>query len=158
MAPKKAPKLTAEQQNLLNRRKAEAAVVVGPTKEELKAKKEAAKAAIEARKAAEVAEKEATLALELAEKLKIAEKYAETAASRSEAAAKKASDAAEEARQAAEKRFENEAILARRIKAIRKQSQKAEQNKSSVIHRIRSGWNGGRVSANHVNSIGFASS
>jgi hypothetical protein len=42
-------KLTKEQQALLNARKAEM-VSVGPTKEELKAKREAAKAAQEARK------------------------------------------------------------------------------------------------------------
>jgi hypothetical protein len=145
MPPKKAPKLTAEQQALLNARKAEAAAGApsGPSKEELKAKREAAKAALEARKAAEEAEKDAALALELAEKLKIAERYAETAASRSEAAAKKAAEEAEEARQAAANRFEKEAALAKKIKAARKEAERAEKNKGSVIHMIRKGMDGG---------------
>ena len=145
MPTKKAPKLTAEQQALLNARKAEATAgaPTGPSKDELRAKKEAAKAAIEARKAAEIAEKDAALALELAEKLKVAEKYAETAASRSEAAAKKAAEEAEQARQAAANRFEKEAALARRIKAARKESNRAEKNKGSVVHMIRKGMDGG---------------
>jgi hypothetical protein len=108
--PPKPVKLTKEQQALLNARKAEALAGIssGPSKEELKAKREAAKAAQEARKAAEESEKEAALALELAEKLKLAGRYAETAAERSEAAAKKAAHEAEESRLATAKRFELE--------------------------------------------------